>query len=298
VSPTVDQLRTFLTIAETLSFRSTARALVVAPAVVSERVRQLEATLGAPLFRRTTRSVALTAQGQALIPFARRAVEAMLDCAHAAGERLAPPHAEVTLGVEPEVAARWVAPLLARWARLRADLTVHLHVADHDALHSALVRQQIDAAVLGPTVRDPRLLAVPLVGIPWRMVAAPSALRRQALRVAEDAAAFTLLDRAAALPCLRPWLDVAPPRLKEVRFGRVLHLGSLAAMERVALEGGGVAVLPAPMVARHLESDALRVVFAAVQPSTAQHFAARLDDPRRPLLEALAALLRDAPWTS
>ena len=57
-------------------------------------------------------------------------------------------------------------------------------------------------------------------------------------------------------------------------------------------------LLSAPMVARHLESDALRVVFAAVQPSTAQHFAARLDDPRRPLLEALAALLRDAPWTS
>ena len=70
MSPTVDQLLTFLTIAETLSFRSTARALVVAPAVVSERVRQLEATLGATLFRRTTRSVALTAQGQALIPFA------------------------------------------------------------------------------------------------------------------------------------------------------------------------------------------------------------------------------------
>jgi DNA-binding transcriptional LysR family regulator len=78
----------------------------------------------------------------------------------------------------------------------------------------------------------------------------------------------------------------------------VLHLGSLAAVERVALEGGGVAVLPAPMVARHLENDALRPVFAAVQPSVAQHFAARLDDPRRPLLEALGALLRDAAWTS
>jgi len=100
----------------------------------------------------------------------------------------------------------------------------------------------------------------------------------------EDAAAFTLLDRAPSLPCLRPWLDAASPRLRE------LHLGSLAAIERVALEGGGVAVLPAPLVARHLESDALRPVFAAMQPSVAQHFAARLDDPRRPLLEALGAL--------
>ncbi|MDO9021292.1 MAG: LysR family transcriptional regulator [Deltaproteobacteria bacterium] len=297
MSPTVDQLRTFLTIAETLSFRAAARSLVVAPAVVSERVRQLEAALGAPLFRRTTRSVALTPQGQALIPYARRAVDAMLDCAHAAGERLPAPRAELVLGVEPEAAARWVAPLLSRWARLRPELTVHLHVGDHDALHAALVRHQIDAAVLGPTVRDPRLLSAPLVGLAWRMVAAPVALRRQALRVAEDASGFTLLDRAPSLPCLRPWLDAAPPRLREVRFGRVLHLGSLAAIERVALEGGGVAVLPTPMIARHLEADALRPVFAAVQPSTAQHFAARLDDPRRPMLDAVAALLRDAPWT-
>jgi LysR family glycine cleavage system transcriptional activator len=298
LSPTVDQLRTFLTIAETLSFRSAARALVVAPAVVSERVRQLEAVLGVPLFRRTTRSVALTPQGQALIPYARRAVDAMLDCTHAAGERLPAPHSELALGVEPEAAARWISPLLARWSRLRPDLTVHLHVADHDALHAALVRQQIDAAVLGPSQRDPRLLSVPLVGLSWRMVAAPSVLRRQALRVADDAAALTLLDRAASLPCLRPWLDAAPPRLRELRFGRVLHLGSLAAIERVALEGGGVAVLPAPMIAAHLESGALKPVFAAVQPSTAQHFAARLDDPRRPLLEALAALLRESPWAS
>ena len=51
------------------------------------------------------------------------------------------------------------------------------------------------------------------------------------------------------------------------------------------------------MIARHLEADALRPVFAAVQPSTAQHFAARLDDPRRPLHEALSALLRESPWT-
>jgi len=297
LSPTVDQLRTFLTIAETLSFRSAARALVVAPAVVSERVRQLEAALGVPLFRRTTRSVALTPQGQALIPYARRAVEAMLDCAHAAGERLPAPRSELTLGVEPEPAARWISPLLARWSRLRPDLTVHLLVADHDALHAALVRQQIDAAVLGPSQRDPRLLSVPLVGLSWRMVASPSVLRRQALRVADDAAALTLLDRAASLPCLRPWLDAAPPRLREVRFGRVLHLGSLAAIERVALEGGGVAVLPAPMIATHLESGALKPVFASVQPSTAQHFAARLDDPRRPVHEALAAMLRESPWT-
>jgi DNA-binding transcriptional LysR family regulator len=174
MSPTVDQLRTFLTIAETLSFRAAARSLVVAPAVVSERVRQLEAALGAPLFRRTTRSVALTPQGQALIPYARRAVDAMLDCAHAAGERLPAPRAELVLGVEPEAAARWVAPLLSRWARLRPELTVHLHVGDHDALHAALVRHQIDAAVLGPARCATRACSPsPLVGLAWRMVAAP-----------------------------------------------------------------------------------------------------------------------------
>ncbi len=296
LSPTVDQLKTFLAIAESLSFRAAARALVVAPAVVSERVRQLEATLGVPLFRRTTRSVVLTAQGQSLVPYARRAVDAMLECAHVAGGRLPPARAELVLGVEPEPAARWVAPLLSRWSRLRPDLTVHLHVADADAMHAALLREQIDAAVLGPTHRDPRVLSIALVAVASRMVASPSLLRRQAIRVTEDVATLTLLDRSPSLPCLRTWLDAAPPRLRDVRFGQVLHLGSLAAMERVALDGGGVAVLPSPMVAAHLESDALRLVFGAVHASTPQHLAARLDDARRPLFESLASLLRESPW--
>lgn len=296
--PTVDQLRTFLAIAEALSFRAAARRLAVAPAVVSERVRQLEAALGVALFRRTTRSVALTAQGQALVPSARRAVDAMLDCANVAGGRLPPPHAELVLGVEPEVAARWVAPLLARWSRVRPDLTVHLQVGDADALHAALLRQQVDAAVLGAAQRDPRTLAIPLVGLGWRMVAAPSLLGGQPVRVAEDVATLPLLDRSPALPSLRPWLDAAPPRLREVRFARVLHLGSLAAVEQVALDGGGVAVLPTPMVTPHVESGRLRALFGAVHASTPQHLAARLDDPRRPLHESLAALLRDAPWGS
>ncbi len=298
LSPTVDQLKTFLAIAESLSFRAAARSLVVAPAVVSERIRQLEATLGASLFRRTTRSVVLTAQGQSLVPYARRAVEAMLDCTHVAGGHLPPPRAELVLGVEPEAAARWIAPLLSRWSRLRPDLTVHLHVGDGDALHAALLRQQIDAAVLGPAHRDPRVLSVALVAVASRMVAAPSLLRRQPVRVAEDVATLTLLDRSASLPGLRPWLDAAPARLREVRFGRVLHLGSLAAIERVALDGGGVAVLPSPMVAVHLEADALRPVFGAVHASTPQHLAARLDDARRPLFESLAALLRESPWVA
>lgn len=298
MAPTVDQLKTFLAIAETLSFRAAARDMAVAPAVVSERVRQLEAALGAPLFRRTTRSVTLTAQGQSLLPYARRAVDAMLDCAHVAGGRLPPPHAELVLGVEPEAAARWVAPLLSRWARLRPDLTVHLHVGDGDSLQAALLRQQIDAAVLGHAHRDPRVLSVALVGLASRMVAAPSLLRRQPVRVAEDVATLTLLDRAPSLPCLRPWLEAAPARLRDVRFGRVLHLGSLAAVERVALDGGGVAVLPSPMVAAHLEADALRPVFGAVHASTPQHLAARLDDARRPLYESLGALLRESPWSA
>ncbi|MFN5724758.1 MAG: LysR family transcriptional regulator [Betaproteobacteria bacterium] len=59
-----DLLATFVKVAETLSVSRSAPALGVAKSVVSKRVAQLEEALGATLFSRSTRRVALTPAGE------------------------------------------------------------------------------------------------------------------------------------------------------------------------------------------------------------------------------------------
>ena len=69
-------LRAFLAVAEELHFTRAAARLYVAQQALSRDVRRLERELGAELFVRTTRQVTLTADGERLLPYARRVLEA------------------------------------------------------------------------------------------------------------------------------------------------------------------------------------------------------------------------------
>ncbi|MFF2994979.1 LysR family transcriptional regulator [Streptomyces sp. NPDC057950] len=69
-------LRAFLAVAEELHFTRAAARLYVAQQALSRDVRRLERELGAELFVRTTRQVTLTADGERLLPHARRVLEA------------------------------------------------------------------------------------------------------------------------------------------------------------------------------------------------------------------------------
>ncbi len=65
------QLRTFLTVAETLSFTRAGQRLGLGQSTVSQHVRRLEEAAGRQLFARDTHSVTLTEEGEAMVGFAR-----------------------------------------------------------------------------------------------------------------------------------------------------------------------------------------------------------------------------------
>ncbi|PCG81387.1 LysR family transcriptional regulator [Streptomyces sp. WZ.A104] len=69
-------LRAFLAVAEELHFTRAAARLFVAQQALSRDIRRLERELGTELFVRTTRQVALTPDGERLLPYARRVLDA------------------------------------------------------------------------------------------------------------------------------------------------------------------------------------------------------------------------------
>src|SRR5437899_60299 len=66
--PPLNALRAFVAAAKHLSFSKAAAELHVTPAAVSQQVKQLEDHLGCALFKRTSRNLLLTDEGQACLP--------------------------------------------------------------------------------------------------------------------------------------------------------------------------------------------------------------------------------------
>jgi DNA-binding transcriptional LysR family regulator len=144
------ELRAFVAVAEELHFTKAARMLGIAPPSLSQTVRRLEDKLGAVLFVRTPRTVALTAAGAKLLPRARdilarvdEARQAVTAGAHAAGGRL-------VVGIASNGFAEMTAPIIGTFRRAHPGIRVELRdVTEHaDALTSGAV----DVALVRPPV--------------------------------------------------------------------------------------------------------------------------------------------------
>lgn len=103
--PELRHLRAFVAVAEELNFTRAAARLHMAQQAVSKSVRQLEGELGVALLERTTREVATTPAGAALLVSARRALAAA-DAAFAEAREVGGGlRGRITLGVSPAVGA-------------------------------------------------------------------------------------------------------------------------------------------------------------------------------------------------
>lgn len=122
--------RTFVRISETGSFSAVAREVGATQPAISRQVAQLEEHLGARLFQRSTRSLALTEDGRDLMPHARHVLEAVEETESAIGRRKASPSGTVRLGCPSVFGRLYVAPRIGSLLARYPDLSVELSVAD------------------------------------------------------------------------------------------------------------------------------------------------------------------------
>ncbi|MGP3975548.1 LysR family transcriptional regulator [Streptomyces sp. 8N114] len=124
-------LRAFMAVAEELHFTRAAARLYVAQQALSRDIRSLERELGAVLFVRSTRQVALTPEGEQLLPYARRVLAAHDELAAAFGRGAAAGQRPLAVDVAAPVstgqrvleAAREAAPRFEFVARYYSGLT-------------------------------------------------------------------------------------------------------------------------------------------------------------------------------
>jgi DNA-binding transcriptional LysR family regulator len=137
-------LRTFLAVAQSLSFTRSAQSLGIRQPTVSQHVRRLEDAVGRPLFVRDTRRVALTSDGEAMAGFARDILAAQERAVgYFTGSHLS---GRLRFGVTDDLALTPLPRILRDFRQLYPRIDLELAVLQNDSLLRRIESGHLDVA--------------------------------------------------------------------------------------------------------------------------------------------------------
>jgi LysR family glycine cleavage system transcriptional activator len=249
-------MRSFEVAARHLSFTRAAQELFVTQAAVSHQIKALEQDLGVSLFRRQNRALALTDEGQALLPYVRDAFDQLtagvrqLEQLCCAGT--------LTLSATPSFAGHWLVGRLGRLRRQHPEIELRLSATERLV---DFVREGIDCGIrhgLGdwPGLRADRLFQAAIVPVcSPGLVSGPAPLKEPG-----DLARHTILHAMDGADEWQVWLRAAGVEGLALEHGLHFDTGELAL--KAALSGLGVAMGRLPLIDDDLAIGRLVVPFA------------------------------------
>ncbi|WP_312147035.1 LysR family transcriptional regulator [Brevundimonas sp.] len=170
---TLEQLRIFVAVAERLHMTRAAEALNLTQSAVSAAVAALEARHGTRLFDRVGRGLALSAAGAAFLPEAR-AVLAQAEAAEQALDDLAGlKRGSVRLFASQTIAAYWLPPRMAAFARAHPEIQLHLSIGNTHRVVEAVRAGEAELGLIEGAEEAPRLIRSRVGADRLAVVAAP-----------------------------------------------------------------------------------------------------------------------------
>ena len=226
----IDQLRTFIAIAETGSFTKAAEVVNKTQSAVSMQMKRLEERIERPIFARDGRASKLTEDGSRLLDYARRLVKLNVETISAFSE--AALSGRVRLGVPDDYADRYLPEIMARFSRAYPSVELTVLCEPSVDLLERIDGNEIDLAIV--TNCESKRTA--------------ETFRRERLLWVTSNRHSTHLEERLPLALGRPscsWRRTAIERLESVgRPYRVLYSSSNAgAVAAAVLSGLAVSVL-------------------------------------------------------
>jgi DNA-binding transcriptional LysR family regulator len=242
-----EKLRLFELVAEAGSFTEAARRLHMSQPALSRQIGALEEQIGAKLFHRHARGLAMTHEGEQLraathdmqdrLERTRQAIDASRDR----------PTGEIRLTTTTSFGSTWLARQLGDFLDIYPDITISLMLGDQDL---DLAKREADVAIRFHQPFQAELVQKPLIGIRHFLCASPDYLARHGVpRTIADLESHRLIAYGAA----------APDYLKGINWA--LELGHEGAPRQAALtinnshgvlqaveSGAGIAALPSYLI--------------------------------------------------
>ena len=230
-------LELFVRVAALGAFGKAGREFALSPTAATQRIKGLEAELGGKLFNRTTRAVALTADGEVFLGHARRIIGSVEDARSDLSGGTTNIKGELRVAGSASFGRRYIAPYIAEFLRAYPNVRVRLELGDGVV---DIVEQGFDLALRIGTLTSSSLVARKLAQNPRLLVASPAYIESAGRpRRPEDLASHNCLVLAGN----RNWkLRESAGELHEVRVAGNFTTNYGEVVTEAALADAGIAL--------------------------------------------------------
>ncbi len=287
----LDGITTFVAIVEAGSLSEAARRLRLSKSVVSDRLAELEGSLGATLLHRSARRLTLTEDGTAFLERALRISREVEDAAADMAERRGTLAGPLSISAPVTFGRMHLGPAIYPFLARHPEIALTLDLDDRRVEAGA---DSCDAVLRHGPIADSRLVAWTLAPSRRVLVASPHYLERHgspdSITALNGHAGIFYTNRGSG-----DWSFHGPEGMVSVRGRPRLRVNNGDMMRDAALAGLGIALLPVFIAGADIRSGRLGIVEIGVQPGPEFIYLAH-PEGRRPSakLRAFADCLREA----
>lgn len=285
-----DQLKAFYTLSQTKNFTKAAEILHLVQSTVTMRIKQLEETVGKPLFIRDKRSVEITQAGLALLPYAERILKLSQEGLHEVAA-LEPYEDRLSIGSLDSIWSFILEPILKEYHLRYPRIAVRTKTGHSADVISYLLDQVIHIGIVYIPPTLPNFEVIPIYEDEIVLVGAPDhpITQRGSVHINELASLPLLFVNWG--PPFHEWiLQAFPP-------GYVPKLQVDKAMLAIDFvkEGLGVTLVTRSSVKDDIASGRLReiVVEGSSPPKRSAYVVLPRDKKNRPSVEKWLGLMRE-----
>jgi len=266
------QVEGFLEVARKGSVSRAAESLFITQPTLTARLHGLERELDVKLFLRTPRGMRLTDAGRAWVPFAERAMRALVEGRDALEQVKAASAGHLTIGSALAVSTYILPDLLERFvaSHPRVEVSVRTGHSENDV--ELVLRDEVQLG-LGRAINHPDLDLRPFHREELVLVCAPDHpfARRKSVTLPEVTnEKLIMFDRTSSYYEITQSAFVS----SGVRLRRFMEMDSIEAAKKMVERGLGVALLPKTSVAREVEAATMSRVRLRGAPHMYNHIAA------------------------
>jgi DNA-binding transcriptional LysR family regulator len=251
-------MRSFVTVADLGSFSAAAKELYTSGSQISRHVADLERKVGAQLVNRTARSVSLTELGIRYSDFARRILAEIEEEDVAIAQLRDRPEGPLSV-----ISPKWIGTLdlgdaVAEFAVTHPKITTKFEIGGMSDRTYDFLDSGFDVAFHTRDLRDSRVHQQRIAKIPFVLCAAASYLEERGEPAdANDLAGHDCLVHVSDLVWNLGTPDgITPHKVQRVSFSSNSYL----TLQKVAVSGRGIALLPWRSVADAIDAGTMRVV--------------------------------------